>query len=362
MRNIAFPLLALFLMTGIVTNSIPYAAAQQSDQSQACGTTEFDCYQESGFRLTSNPVICMNSPPDPNYATKVEGYAVGAVQEWSNLLNGGGSRHPLWDMRLIPIATSDVCNIVIEFVPYPSSDMLNQGVDAAGMTELDNYTHTAKIQIYYDAVGFNADGTPYYSNETAPDYQIPWALRHELGHALGLGHYILSNAENQAWQEGTLKAPSIMLPDMGGLEVYTSAITQMDIEKIKSLYDSGGFGGHASQQINPIIPSIPSPEMSSSDISYWMPQIRNYFENGTNSLTSSDYASNVLNLVDLLDSEHLSSIPDPVGNQTGIQFRMYMQPWLANDISFWAQGEITDSDLASTMQYLYNNGMFYFQT
>ncbi len=362
-KYLALALVTIFAFPSVY--GLPSVFQQDNQQnnpslSQPCGTTEFDCYQESDFRLTSNPVICMNSPPDPTLSTKVDGYAVGAVEEWSNLLNGGSARHPLWNIQLVPTGFSDACNITIDFLDKPTPDVTGQAEDAVGVTTWYFDTHTAKIHIYYDSVGFNNDGTVSYSNYTAPDYQIQWAIRHELGHAFGLSHYILSDAENNQWYAGTFTAPSIMIPDMG-YEIYKSAITQMDIAKLKSLYNNNGFGTPASSPVNATIPSIPTPDMSPSDINYWSPIIRDYFNNSTNNLASSDYGVNVLNLVDVLDSEHLTSIPDPVGNQTGVPFRMYMPAWLANVISFWSNGLISDNDLASAMQYLYDNGLFYFK-
>lgn len=69
---------------------------------------------------------------------------------------------------------------------------------------------------------------------------------------------------------------------------------------------------------------------------------------------------NVLNLVDVLDSKHLLSVPDPVGNQTDVQFRLYSPSWIVNDLSWWGTSQISDKDLASALQYLNDNGWFYF--
>ena len=332
----------------------PNALAQQSAD-QSCGTTTFDCYQETGFRLTGNPVICMDLPSDRNVIALLRAYTQDAVMDWQNKINNAGMS---WNIQLLPDTTSNACNITIHYLPHPTSSE-NYPIDVTGATTL-NADNTALIEVFYNDVAVDDQGSYYFLDSLGPDYQLHWTIKHELGHAFGLGHYIVSDNSTIA----SIMIPKIPLPytvpDDAGVITPQPVITTGDAVQLKSLYPNG-FSDLGSQQVNSSEPSVPSPEMSSSDVGYWIPQIRNYFENSTNNPDSNDYSVNVLELVDVFDSKHLTSIPDPVGNQTGIQFRMYMQPWLANDVSFWASGEISDSDLASAMQYLYNNGMFYFR-
>jgi hypothetical protein len=68
-------------------------------------------------------------------------------------------------------------------------------------------------------------------------------IRHEFGHALGLGHYISDdNNINLKWARGEATAPSIMV--IFSHEVASeNKIHPIDIEKVISLYGPDGFLG-----------------------------------------------------------------------------------------------------------------------
>jgi hypothetical protein len=236
------------IFTSIAILAFPNVYAQQSTGPQS------DYYQESGFRLTSNPVICMNTPSDPTLTTKMQGYTVAAAEEWSNLLNvGGTSRIPVWSIQLIP-GTSAICNITVDYTAQPSQSDTQASVnDAVGVTYWNINDHTAHIVIFYDDLLVNTSGSFYYADSLAPDYQMQWALKHELGHAFGLGHYIITSAEENAkWLNGFEPVPSIMLPNIpdpsidGDSGIFQATVTQMDITHLKSLYNNNGFGGYTS--------------------------------------------------------------------------------------------------------------------
>lgn len=383
-------MIALIGVIGVTMDSSTQVIAQQSTD-QPCGSITFDCYQTSNFRLTHDPVICIEEPaPDTvlqsNGAFKLTYMTQQAIDDWITQLSyadfGDGGRAPQYMSSIeVPLdhqATFDFwgnCDIQIKFEPQPTpeeaanlqnSSGIASTTDPVGVTWMLPSQHQALITIYYRQVEFQCDENSCpedYGNYMATPQQLAYAIRHELGHAFGLGHYMVSDGEMNSWTSGSSTAPSIMIPySTSTLNFRAFGVRAQDVNELESIYGSNGFGGPSSEPLNPSPLSAPTPEMSSSDVSYWKPLIENYFGNSTNNLASNDYGTHVLELVDIFDSEHLTSIPDPVGNQTGVQFRMYMQPWLANDISFWASGEISDNDLASVMQYLYNNGMFYFQT
>lgn len=330
-------------------------------------------YQETGFRLINNPVICMSTPTDPTLTTKMFGYTTSDIQEWSTLLNAGStSRNLLWNIQLMPTTSSNICNITIDFIPKPTPDLQLNG-EPVGVTILNFNNHKATIHIFYDYVFVNDNGSFDYTDSLAPDYQMEWAIKHELGHAFGLGHYIVSENEIANWLETANVLPSIMFPIIADPRVdydhgiFQSTITAEDIEQLKLLYNNKGFGGQASQQTISNVPSIPmisipTTDMAPSDIDYWKKTAIDYFANSTNNMASTDYAVNVLDLVDVFNSEHLVSIPDPIGNQTNMGFWAHMPPWFANNLSWWAEDKISSNDLAQVMQYLYNNGLFYFRT
>lgn len=332
-------------MTGLISN----AFAQQS--ADPCGTTTFDCYQESGFQLASNPVVCMDLPSDRNLIGYLRASTQDAVIKWQNIIDHAGMP---WNIQLLPDTTSSACNITVQYLPHPDNSE-NFPPDVSGVTELQN-NNTALIQVYYDGVDQDYQGNYYFVNSLAPDYQIRWTIMHELGHAFGLGHYVTSDNSTIS----SIMIPQVpvqyTVPNDAGVITPQPVITTQDVIQLKSLYQNG----FNNQQSNSNIPSVPTPEMSPSEISYWTPLIKNYFGNSSNTIASSDYSNNVLSLVDVFDSAHLVSIPDPVGNQTGVKFWMQMPSWLANDFSWWANGMISDNDLASSMQSLYDNKIFCF--
>lgn len=218
--------------------AFPKIYAQKS--TDPCGTTVFDCYQESGFRLNRDPVICMNTPTDPNLSARMQGYTESAVGEWSSALNAGStSRIPKWNIQLMPIV-SDICNVSIEYVPTPTpDDQVGNDPNILGVTQVKFSEHTALIRIFY--------GNANPQN----DFLMIYAIRHEIGHAFGLGHYITS-------QDGS--EPSIMIPYKSGV-IYTSTISQIDIAQLESLYNNKGFGGNT-QTTFPSIQSSTSQQIS----------------------------------------------------------------------------------------------------
>lgn len=329
----------------------PNVYAQQP--TDPCGLTTFDCYQETGFRLTSDPVICMDLPSDRNVIGLLRAYTQDAVMNWQNKIN---SVDMSWNIQLLPEATSSACNITIHYFPHPSSSE-NLPADVAGITA--PYTdNTASIEVFYDDVTIDDQGSYQFLDSLGPDYQIHWTIEHELGHAFGLGHYITSdNSTINSIMIPKLPLP-YTVPDDAGVITPQPVITTGDVVQLKSLYPNGF--SQIPQQISSDIPSIPTTEMTSSGIGYWEPLVRSYFGNSTNNLDSQDYLVNVLNLVDVLDSKHLLSVPDPVGNQTDVQFRLYSPSWIVNDLSWWGTSQISDKDLASALQYLNDNGWFYF--
>lgn len=333
---------------------IPHVFAQQS--TDPCGVTKFDCYQETGFRLTSKPVVCIDMLSDPTTGHKLNIYAINDVEEWDP------------NAQIISSKSSPLCNITLEFLLKPLPDEQASVSDAVGVTYYDYEDHIAQIQIFCDAISLDSNGNSYFTDSIAPDYQLQWTIKHELGHAFGLGHYILTEDEINSWYYGTYLEspsgpPSIMLPMISvGTTVspsfFKGDITSMDMNQLQSLYPNGFVQSSALANTN--VTSIPTMKMSSSDIAYWTPIIRDYFKNSTNTISSSDYGTHVLDLVDVFDSKQLTSIPDPVDNQTNVTFWMQMPSWVSNDFSWWANGMISDNDLASSMQSLYDNKIFCF--
>lgn len=207
----------------------PNVYAQQS--TDQCGTTKFDCYQETGFRLTKNPVICMGVADNPDKTEMMQRFTTGAFNDWKNTLNELLS-FDRWGIYLMSTSTSADCNITIDYFAQPSPSTDANATDGElGITLLNPITHTAQIHIFYNNAGI---------------YDLQYVMRHELGHAFGLGHYMMSDTQVQAYLRGYSVAPSIMLPARYE-ELHPLKITENDLTQIESLYNNDRFGVNVQQ-------------------------------------------------------------------------------------------------------------------
>jgi hypothetical protein len=69
--------------------------------------------------------------------------------------------------------------------------------------------------------------------------KIGATLRHEFGHAIGLGHYAVDKSKNKEWFENPKTAPSIMIPYSVGSK--NEQVTSDDINKVIEIYQDSGF-------------------------------------------------------------------------------------------------------------------------
>lgn len=221
-------------------------------------------YEPSDFKLSNNPVICAFEPSDDpnilNLSDKMLSLTEYAFDDWKTKITNG-ERHSAWDMTLIKVMRSqqntfDVsqCNIRINYFPNPNGRI--NDLEPTGMTQY--YTdNTARIEIYYSNYG---DG--YYTNGLGTDEQLSKTLEHELGHAFGLSHVILSDQELQNIDSGAEDMPSIMIPYSLSVGIHHYSITPADIYQLKSIYNYQGFGGYAQTTYPSIQPSTTPQQIS----------------------------------------------------------------------------------------------------
>jgi hypothetical protein len=241
-------------------------------------------YEKTGFYLTHNPTICMIQPMDSNYypaILKLPQMTVDAMTDWSNLLNDPKDVFVM-SYLLVPYNKAQMydytkCDITVSYEPQPNSTVSD--TEPIGVTQYDFQNHKASIIIYYNLVDYYTEihaqyekFAPYYTDKFASDAQLQFTIRHELGHAFGLGHYVEntttsyspiicsyncnSNPPNFDVGKDLVDTPSLMITGIGPIG-YDQAnkihVKPQDVDELKSLYGESGF--NATTQRITIMPS-----------------------------------------------------------------------------------------------------------
>jgi len=226
-------------------------------------------YQYEDFRLKYTPTICEVEPNDTRFANLAQTVITTThlgVQNWITQLNNGSGKNSTWKMNEIIMPPSyqinldPACNIAIV---YESQELDNcgqtyNGVYFAcggifnGITIPNPKTNTALVFIpylmpvygkkcEYEKNGINYDLICRSQNVIESKARLLKAVQHELGHALGLGHFIATSQDEAGrWTAGTEPVPSIMVSGQeGGIEYAT--VTSQDANAIRSIYGTNGF-------------------------------------------------------------------------------------------------------------------------
>ncbi len=377
----------VFLVSFVVILAFAFPEIHAQQPTDPCGTTTFDCYQESGFRLAHNPTIyAMMPPPDPtipNLDLQLFQKTQSAVLDWENRLNQGGGRNPVWNMNFVSIpysqtnynsSTSSPSDIQIFYVPSLTAEP--SGGEPVGYAKWDFVNHKAQIVIYYDKLSYHLSTTETsdsnyvyyqytpvysYSNQLASDAQLSMTIEHELGHALGMGHYeITEDEKNKILQGMETDIPSIMIPDVIPQGTNDYSISQSDITQLKSLYGANGFNSPIeppSNQIQPTqiptptTPSIAQPVVPSSttvSIPSWVKNNANYWSNGD--IGDEDFIKGIQYMIE----QKIISLPPTT---QGTSSQNAIPSWVKNDAKFWAHGDMSDNDFIQAIQFLVQQGI-----
>ncbi|MGI0056364.1 MAG: hypothetical protein ACREAK_03190 [Nitrosarchaeum sp.] len=180
-----------------------------------------------------------------------------AISEWEVHLQDKAvynKEKAKWEINYIEIPLADQekfdykkCDIFINFEAKPKDK--KDWYSMIGESQYEtNSTGRTNIIAYYAGIQFCLTQdpnyfyyNPCYSEKPRTSTQIANVIRHEFGHALGLGHYISDDNEiNLRWARGEATAPSIMA--IFSHEVSSeNKIQTIDIEKVYSLYGEQGF-------------------------------------------------------------------------------------------------------------------------
>ncbi|OLE44919.1 MAG: hypothetical protein AUF73_00710 [Thaumarchaeota archaeon 13_1_20CM_2_39_11] len=324
-------------------------------------------FQENDFKLTQRPVVCAIEPNDtrfPNLANTAMDQTSYAITDWQLKLNEGLGKHPVWKIDLVKLPSNidklpDTCNIAMIFLPQPENE---SDYGLLGYTVHNKTAGTAGIAIYYmkfeltwqrDTEGNIVYEQPivYYSpNIVAPDSTFGATIRHELGHAFGLGHYTVSEEEVHRYAQGDAVPPSIMVPSEHEYPLHYQ-ITPLDVREIKEKYGLDGFPVQSAppQTVRANSNAQGSQAIQSSIvIPSWIKNNAKWWSQGA--VSDDDFIKGIQYLI----KNGIMKIPY---GQSSASPSHQIPVWVKNNAAWWASDQISDDDFVKGIQYLISNGI-----
>lgn len=314
-------------------------------------------YEVIGKTIFGIPMVCTLQFSDPNLSetqAKMLFYqAKSSLQEWqSQLQTAFQYNRANWQISYSQLKSDDTsnCDVIIKFESKPQNPAMQYV--ALGETQIPEETgDPIVVIIYYQNIGlcktqdqYYIYYNPCYTQGTFTERSIGNTIRHELGHAFGLGHYVSDNMQmNKDWASGGRPAPSIMII-MEHENPHQIMILPVDIEKMRSIYGEQGFAGNKKEIIE-----APKNEVSTRNIPDW---IRNDAKWWSEKLISDNEF--VLG-IEYLIANKIITLPETISQKESSEKQI--PTWIKRNAGWWSEGLISDYDFIQGLQYLVQHGI-----
>jgi hypothetical protein len=305
------------------------------------------------IKLGHDPVICAFEPAEdplfPGLGPKLLTETEHSVIDWKTKLNQGTGKHPVWKIEFVKVPLNlqnsfdnSICTISIYFKNVPDDKNIEYVV--AGKTTANENFDGSTIEVYYMGVALHAEQTrwtegnyiytkttwtPYYTGYPASDPQLEITIRHEIGHALGLGHYVIDDNTRQKILTGEMYMPSIMIDTVVVAGVTHYDITPLDIDALKTKYGNGGFNN-----TEPVVVEKKTPSSFKEAMKSWV----------NNQRDDADFYSQIHEM----SNNGIIAFPDNYKSDSN----GHVPKWFKTTVTWWTNNKISDTEFVNFMQFM----------